>query len=302
MVINNGIAEVLEYGDIVNGGLIFPDSVTAIDADIGQVEEMLELVRDFAANKAETIRFTKDGREIYGLSYYFPNLETFSAESLKEMRVNLNGCKKLYSVFIPSATVIGRNNFYKCRKLTLIDLPAVKTIENGAFEMSGLTKVSLNKDIKDIQTRAFLGTKISEVNVYGAKCAGSSFKKCLQLHTIKAEALTQISVNALTDCKNLIEICVDAAGKTNHAKRKNPYVSHGYRYALCIGDKVYECISVQFGGAYEYTDVLYPDGYSVYVLKNGSYVVFGNEYKYGRIAADVAAMKDILARNKPTPK
>ena len=48
MVINNGIAEVLEYGDIVNGGLIFPDSVTAIDADIGQVEEMSRLFPNVA--------------------------------------------------------------------------------------------------------------------------------------------------------------------------------------------------------------------------------------------------------------
>ena len=54
MVINNGIAEALEYGDIINGGLIFPDSVTAIDADIGQVEEMLELVRKpFVLRKTE---------------------------------------------------------------------------------------------------------------------------------------------------------------------------------------------------------------------------------------------------------
>ncbi len=294
MIINNGIAEALECGDIVNGVLIFPDTVKSVEADVSEIKETLEIVRNIIAEKAVSIRFYIDGREIYGISCYFPNLETFSAASLVDMNLNLSECKKLYSVYLPNVEHIGRNAFYKCNSLKVIDLPSIKCIDHTAFEMSGLEKVTLGKNIVSIGNRAFLRTKITEINVYGAKCGGSSFKKCYQLNKLIADKLTQISVSALTDCNNLVEISVSEPGKTNHGKRTNPFISNGHQYALCIANKVYECICAGFRGAFEYADVIYKGMYSVYVLKNGSYAVFGGKYDYGYVARDVVTMKKTI--------
>jgi len=69
MIINNGIAEVIEYDDVKDGTLVFPEKVTEINAEIEQVKEMLVLVKSIVAVSAVSMGFKEEGRDIGSLAY-----------------------------------------------------------------------------------------------------------------------------------------------------------------------------------------------------------------------------------------
>ena len=294
MIINNGVAEIIEYDDIKDGTLVFPENVTEIAAEIEQVEEMLMLVRSIVTVSAVSMVFKKEGEDIVYMTYCFPNLETVSAANLKELRINFSDCKKLYSVYLPKVELICYSAFLHCRSLKRIDLPCCRRIEKYAFEDSGLEAVSLSDNIEYIGNLAFSKTKISSIDVFGAKCSGSTFKRCKKLGYISVDCVIQLSSNALNGCTGLVEIIAKKSGKTNIAKRRNPYIRTKYQYALTVGDKTYDCICTS-GGAYLFADIMYPDGYAVYVLKNSEYAVLDNRTGMGYLAGSTDKMRDIIS-------
>ena len=294
MIINNGIAEVIEYNDIKDGTLVFPEEVTEIDADIEQVEEMLVLVRSIVAVSAASMGFKKEGRDIVSLVYFFPKLETVSAANLKELRINFSTCKNLYSVYLPKVEKICNGAFLHCRSLKQLNLPSCREIGKYAFEDSGLEVVNLSDNIEYIGNLAFSKTNLTKIDVFGAKCSGSTFKRCKKLRYISVDCVTQISNNALNGCTGLVEIIAKKSGKTSLSKRRNPYIRTKYQYAITVGDKTYDCVCTA-GGAYLFADIMYPEGYAVYVLKNSEYAVFDNRTGMGYLADSTAKMKDIIS-------
>ena len=297
MIINNGIAEVIEYDDVKDGTLVFPEKVTEINAEIEQVKEMLVLVKSIVAVSAVSMGFKEEGRDIGSLAYCFPNLETVSAANLKELLINFSTCKKLYSVYLPKVEKICNGAFLHCRSLKHVNLPSCREIGKYAFEDSGLEVVNLSDNIDYIGNLAFSKTNISKIDVFGAKCSGSTFKRCNKLIYISVDCVTQISSNALNGCTGLVEIIAKKSGKTSLSKRRNPYIRTNYQYALTVGDKTYDCICTS-GGAYLYADIMYPDGYAVYVLKNSGYAVFDNRTGMGYLADSTDKMKEIISRSE----
>ena len=97
-----------------------------------------------------------------------------------------SGCTSLTKIVLPkSLRVIGTNAFSGCTSLKTINIPEkVKIINDNAFEFSGLEKIEISNELKEIKPFAF--------------------KDCFNLSIIKLpDSLETIGNNAFQNCKKL---------------------------------------------------------------------------------------------------
>ena len=98
-------------------------------------------------------------------------------------------CVELNNPTIPSGiTIFNKHVFYGCKNITEITIPnGVNTIDDCAFEESGLINIEIPNSVKTIQKLAF--------------------KNCYNLESVKLpDSITEIPIRAFSDCANLKEI------------------------------------------------------------------------------------------------
>ncbi|MCL2721014.1 MAG: leucine-rich repeat domain-containing protein [Treponema sp.] len=104
-------------------------------------------------------------------------------------------CKNLVEVNLPSTlTTIGRFAFFGCTRLQRIILPSnVRYFDEGVFQNSGLTSITLPVGIKIIPVWMFKGTPIEQIVIPEGvtHIAGEAFADCKYLRVISLPSTIQ---------------------------------------------------------------------------------------------------------------
>lgn len=134
----------------------------------------------------------------------------------------------LGALYLPNATIIGENGFFKQEYLREVHAPKVTTVNKGAFcECYELTTVEMPL-LETVKDDAFLASSIStipgnpvtigydafrecdnltEVNLTRATSIGSgAFRICANLQSVTAPLLTEVPLWAFADCGQLTSL------------------------------------------------------------------------------------------------
>ena len=125
------------------------------------------------------------------------------------------GCEKLETINVPSqVTKIDQGAFEDCVSLKFIDLPeSVNKICESAFAYSGLTSITIPKNVKTIYKNAFKGCEnLTSVKFAGAvnNIGKSAFSKCVNLKTVNFTKgyLKKVYDYAFYKCEKLDKITI----------------------------------------------------------------------------------------------
>ena len=84
----------------------------------------------------------------YLVSINLPNVETIEENAF-------NGCWKLETVIIPSATSVAGNAFTNCGSITTLDISGLTQISNGMFQYSRRLRSLIAPNVVSVETNAF---------------------------------------------------------------------------------------------------------------------------------------------------
>jgi uncharacterized repeat protein (TIGR02543 family) len=123
---------------------------------------------------------------------------TFEEPStLKEIGEGAFGyCTQLNSVTLPAGLVtIGEDAFISCTSLEQIELPStLKTLEDGAFQLSGLTSITIPESVTEIGAGAFQKTKaLQTATIAGNPTLGERVFAESRIQSIEMDQVTAIS-------------------------------------------------------------------------------------------------------------
>lgn len=130
-------------------------------------------------------------------SYAFYNCEGLESIKLPNSIDSVGGsvfydCVNLKTVELSkSMTYIGQNMFYKCKSLEECEIPeSVSEIRNEAFMESGIRKINLGSNIKQLGRRAFYMSEIERVSIPNSigRVSVGCFKYCPNLKYIECDA------------------------------------------------------------------------------------------------------------------
>lgn len=105
-------------------------------------------------------------------------------------------CTQLSSVTLPAGLVtIGEDAFISCTSLEQIELPStLKTLEDGAFQLSGLTSITIPESVTEIGAGAFQKTKaLQTATIAGNPTLGERVFAESRIQSIEMDQVTAIS-------------------------------------------------------------------------------------------------------------
>ena len=109
---------------------------------------------------------------------------------------------------------VADNLFKDCTSLKSVNIPeSTKSIGEGAFQNSGLTSVTIPKNVKIVYKKAFYGCKnLTSVKFAGKvnNIGGSAFSKCVNLKTVNFTKgyLKKVYDYAFYKCEKLDKITI----------------------------------------------------------------------------------------------
>lgn len=110
------------------------------------------------------------------------DLPDFNPQSNQRRNYAFSNCKSLVSVNLPHATSIGKSVFKGCIALKNVTLPEVTEIDSGAFENTGIEKITL--------------PSVTVLN-------GSVFEDCTKLTSVELQKIEHINNYCFFNCANL---------------------------------------------------------------------------------------------------
>ncbi len=128
-----------------------------------------------------------------------------------------DGCTLLGAFTIPaSVNTINANAFRSCTSLTAITFPStLKTINNYAFQKSGLTTVTVPATITSMGTGVFQESMVETAIVNCSTLGTSSFNACASLKNLTiSENVTNIGASAFQNCTILPSVTIPASVTT----------------------------------------------------------------------------------------
>ena len=143
------------------GAFAFCNELVSINFKSSYLSKLSEKVL-FECTKLERIEFPLNLIEIGSLALYKTRIKTVSLpDSLSLLRPScFEGCEFMENVNLEKAVIdtIPNNSFYGCMKLKRIVFPrGVKKVGAMAFAFSGLERVDITREIKEIGSFAFYG-------------------------------------------------------------------------------------------------------------------------------------------------
>lgn len=118
-------------------------------------------------------------------------------------------CSKLILTELPSGvTSVPRRCFSYCSNITNIDLSNIKSIDELAFDFSGLTNVVLGEDLTSIGNSAFSDTKLTSITI-PSKVTSIPWSMCARIRTLTKVIfkgkIETINSSAFMDCPSIAQ-------------------------------------------------------------------------------------------------
>ena len=233
---NSIIEEVILPNPVFDGHRIdfmFPDCV-----NLKRVELPDGIIQEYAfygCKNLKEIEIPKNINQIYDYAFAYSGLESISLDNdsvylgegafegcknLKNVNLSVRNvvytgiCEDDYGDRFSMAYYIPNNLFKNCTSLKSINLPeSTKFIGESAFQNSGLTSVTIPKNVKTIYKNAFKGCEnLTSVKFAGAvnNIGKSAFSKCVNLKTVNFTKgyLKKVYDYAFYKCEKLDKVTI----------------------------------------------------------------------------------------------
>ena len=185
-------------------------------------QQIMQIGKDaFRKTAAKEVRFAQGSTLIYMGDYAFAEMENLTKVSTKYGDdLEAKGIK-----------TIGKNAFYRCKKLSSVSLGAgLEKIDDCAFyDCSALKSITLNKDVKNIGVQAFMQNDLTSFSVAQDSAllsigneAFRGNRNLAKLDLTNALNLNLIGLNPFYQCEKLREVRLGAETPPAVANSSDP--------------------------------------------------------------------------------